>query len=102
MDELPLGVWADMLEEAGQPTDDLRAWIACGLAGGGEDWRLAHGYCHLALGCPGEGGVPGEWLDWGVGNGCRHHYDCEFGCSGDMARGRGCNDYGAGVGYPEH
>ena len=34
MGELPLEVWADLLEEEGAATEDLRAWIAMGACSG--------------------------------------------------------------------
>lgn len=63
MHDMPLAVWADTLEDAGQDTTDLRAWIAVGACGSGDGaaWLCdvyalwggggSHSFSQ-ALGCP--------------------------------------------------
>ena len=44
--DLPVEIWADWLEEQGQDTSDLRAWITMGLAvdNYGHDYGISYYY----------------------------------------------------------
>ena len=65
--ELPPDVWADTLEEQGQDTAALRAWIAAGLVvcngyGYGDGYGYGYGYGY------------GDAYGNGYGNGYGHGY----------------------------
>lgn len=74
MGALPLDIWADLLEEQGQDTTDLREWLALGCPTGSMgygDARVAgtgvgHIYGALTLGCGSPFGYDSRY-SWGRG-----------------------------------
>lgn len=111
MGELPLAVWADLLEEQGQPTEDLRAWIDCGLSGaGGAQALYGPDPCMAFIEYGANRGSPENAFDPYAGDGNWHYYSFEDDPATDRdmqppysAFGRGCHyDFGIGAAHWWH
>ena len=78
MGELPLEIWADMLEDEGQDTADLRAWIAMSACGSG-DCPVERGPADYP-GCGMGGYHTQEWDHYAAsgGNGELYDHACDF------------------------
>ena len=100
--DLPVEIWADWLEEQGQDTSDLRAWLAMGLATDNYSYNCSHNYSdNTARGdSEGNGYGYGDGRDYTKGgdDGSGFLYTSVYDKSMGIGDGDGCNT-GNGNGY---